>query len=104
MCVCVFVLLNKENWDTTANVKAQLFVFSVYNYLLRALEIYFHDSLLEWPICHFSLLCVCLQFASVSVRVCWLVGVPTEQFPLMRKVRRRYLGEVMKDLEGNSVG
>lgn len=43
-------------------------------------------------------------FACVSVRVCWPVGVPTEQFPLMRKAERRYLGEAMKDLGGNSTG
>lgn len=44
--------------------------------------------------------CVCV---CVCERACVLaVGVPGEQFPLMTKARRRYLGDVMKDLEGNS--
>lgn len=41
--------------------------------------------------------CVC-----VCVCECACVGVPAEQFPLMRKARRRFLGDVMKYLEGNS--
>lgn len=100
--MCLFVLVSKESWDIAADVKAQPFVFSVYNDLLGALEIYFHDSLLEWHICHFQFTLRVFAYACVSVRVCWRVGVPGEQFPLMRKARRRYLGDVMKDLEGNS--
>lgn len=41
--------------------------------------------------------CVC-----VCVCECACVGVPAEQFPLMRKARRRFLGDAMKYLEGSS--
>jgi len=100
----VFVLVSKENWDIAANVREQPFVFLVYNDLLSTLEIYFHDSLLAWHICRLQFTLRVFAYACVSVRVCWRVGAPAEQFPLMRKVRRRYLGDVMKGLEGNSTG
>lgn len=41
--------------------------------------------------------CVC-----VCVYECACVGVPAEQFPLMKKARRRFLGDVMKYWEGNN--
>lgn len=96
--------MRKESWDIAADVEVQPFVFLVYSDLLGALEIYFHDSLLEWHICHFQFTLRAFAYVCASVRVCWRVGVPAEQFPLMRKARRRYLGDVMKDLEGNIVG
>lgn len=101
---CVFVLARKESQDIVANIKLQPFVFLAYKDLLGALEIYFHDSLLEWHICHFQFTLRVFAYAFVSVRVCRQGGVPAGQFPLTGKVRRRYLGDVMKDLQGNSRG
>lgn len=78
----LFVLVSKESQDVAADVKAHPFVgfffFLVYNDLLGALEIYFHDSLPEWHICHFQFTLCVFAYVCLSVRVCRRVGVPAE--------------------------
>jgi len=75
-------------WDTATNVKAQPFVLSAYNDLLSALESYFHDSLLEWRVCHVQF--AWRVFAYARACVC-----AAEQFPLRRRA---------KDVAGSSAG
>lgn len=103
--LCVFVCLSekRELGHCSRRRSATLCFFSI-QWLARCPGNLFHDSLLEWHICHFQFTLRAFAYVCASVRVCWRVGVPAEQFPLMRKARRRYLGDVMKDLEGNIVG